>query len=151
MDNRILELGLVLPPPFRPTGIFRPVIIDAGTAYVAGHGPLLTNGEMIKGRVGIDLDFNEAVLAARQTGLSLLSTLRSELGSLDRIRRIAKALVMLNCTPDFTRHPGVADGFSALFAQVFGEERGVAARSAVGMSSLPGGIPVEIELVVGIN
>ena len=97
------------------------------------------------GRVGLDVDVETGFQAARQTGLSILSTLKDGLGSLNRIHRLVKTLVMVNCVPEFKQHPQVADGFSKLFVEILGEDRGVGVRSAVGMSSLPGGIPVEIE------
>lgn len=98
---------------------------------------------MIRGRVGDDLDLADGYAAARQTGLALLATLK-ELGSLDRIKRVVKLLGMVNSTPEFADHPKVINGCSELFAQIWGEENGIGARSAVGMGSLPGNIAVEI-------
>lgn len=145
VDRRIDELSLELPSPFRATGLFRPLLITDDQIYVAGHGPLLPNGKMMTGRVGLDVDVETGFQAARQTGLSILSTLKDGLGSLNRIHRLVKTLVMVNCVPEFKQHPQVADGFSKLFVEILGEDRGVGVRSAVGMSSLPGGILVEIE------
>jgi len=121
--NRLL---IQLPPPFKATGMFQPLIVSGGLGYVAGHGPWLPNGKMMTGRIGADVDLEAGVLAARQTGLSILATLRAELGSLDRVKRVLKSFVMVNCTPEFTQHPQVADGFSRLFAEIFGD-RGVGA------------------------
>jgi enamine deaminase RidA (YjgF/YER057c/UK114 family) len=99
------------------------------------------------GRVGETMDLDGGRAAARQVGLAILATIRSELGSLDRVSRVIKLLGMVNCTPDFADHPKVINGCSELFADVFGRERGIGARSAVGMGSLPGQIAVEIEAI----
>jgi hypothetical protein len=103
------------------------------------------------GRVGDDLDLDAGYQSARQVGLTMLATLRANLGSLDRVQRVIKVLGMVNCTPDFPDHPKVINGCSELFAQVWGEENGVGARSAVGMGSLPGNIPTEIEAIFEID
>src|SRR5262249_49784663 len=133
------------------TGMFQPLVVSGGVGYIAGHGPMLSDGKMMVGRIGDDFDVEAGELAARRTGLSILATLRAELCSIDRIRRVPRTLVMINCTPDFAQHPRVADGFSRLFAEIFGVDRGVGARSAVGMGSLPFGIPVEIECVIELE
>jgi len=112
---------------------------------VSGHGPFCSDGSYLTGRVGADLDLNEGKAAAKQTALALLATLKQELGSLDRVKRVIKLLGMVNSTPEFGDHPKVINGCSELFAQVWGDEAGIGARSAVGMGSLPGGIAVEIE------
>lgn len=116
-------------------------------AYVSGHGPVRLDGTLIQGRVGLDLSLEEGYAAARQVGLAILATLREQLGSLDKVRRIVKLLGMVNSAPDFYEHPKVINGCSELFAQVFGEDAGIGARSAVGMGPLPGNIAVEIEAV----
>lgn len=146
-EARLRELKLELPPAPKAMGVYRPLVILGNLAYVSGHGPLQADGTLILGRVGADLDEQAGFQAARQTGLAILATLRAGLGSLDRVRRVIKTLGMVNCTPDFERHPLVINGCSELFAQVFGAENGVGARSAVGMGSLPGNIPVEIEAI----
>ena len=143
-ESRLQELGLALPPPPPKGGVYKPVVIVGTLAYISGHGPYLGEAGMIKGRVGEDMSLTEGHAAARQTGLALLATLRSELGSLDRIKRVIKLLGMVNSTPDFTDHPKVINGCSELFAEVWGDD-GIGARSAVGMGSLPGNIAVEIE------
>src|SRR5260370_39444190 len=120
-------------------------------AYVSGLGPLKPDKTLILGRVGEALDLNAGKLAARQVGLAILATLRAELGSLDRVKRVIKLLGMVNCTPDFREHPAVINGCSELFADVFGKENGIGARSAVGTGSLPGNIAVEIEGIFGIH
>ena len=126
--------------------------VQAGTMlYVSGHGPLKPDGKMIAGRVGDDLSLEQGKEAARQVGLAILSTVRSTLGSLDKVKRLVKTLGMVHCTPDFKDQPQVINGFSELMAEVFGEDAGVGARSAVGMVSLPGHIPVEVECIFEVN
>jgi enamine deaminase RidA (YjgF/YER057c/UK114 family) len=115
--------------------------------YVSGHGPVLEEGVLIKGKVGFDINAEAAKVAAKQTGLTILSTLKSNLGSLNRIKRVIKVFGMVNCTLNFEQHPFVINGCSELFAEVWGPENGVGARSAVGMGSLPGNISVEIEAI----
>lgn len=144
-EEQIAALGLTLPPAPPRGGVYKPVVVVGCIAYVSGHGPYLGEGDYITGRVGDDLDLAQGHEAARQTGLALLATLRSELGSLDRVKRVVKLLGMVNSTPDFQEHPKVINGCSELFGQVWGEDAGIGARSAVGMGSLPGNIAVEIE------
>jgi len=103
------------------------------------------DGTLIVGRIGTDLTPEEGKLAARQVGLAMLATIKANLGSLDKVKRVIKVLGMVNCTPDFEKHPFIINGCSELFAKVWGEDNGVGVRSAVGMGSLPGNIPVEIE------
>ena len=126
-------------------GVYKPCLIDGKYLYVSGHGPLKEDRSLIIGRVGADLDIEQARLAARQTGLAILATIQSNLGSLDKVKRVIKILGMVGCTPEFDRHPDVINGCSELFAAVWGEENGIGVRSAVGMGSLPNNIPVEIE------
>ncbi|MGK0240822.1 MAG: enamine deaminase RidA (YjgF/YER057c/UK114 family) [Candidatus Pelagisphaera sp.] len=144
-EAKIAELNIELPPAPAPMGVYKPIVILNGVAYLSGHGPLRSDGTLILGRVGSELDQQAGYDAARQTGLAMLATLRSALGSLDKVKRVVKVLGMVNCTSDFEQHPAVINGCSELFAEVFGEEAGVGARSAIGMGSLPGNIPVEVE------
>jgi enamine deaminase RidA (YjgF/YER057c/UK114 family) len=118
--------------------------------YVSGHGPLRPDETYITGRVGTDLTLEEGKAAARQTGLAILASLRSALSSLDRVQRVVKVLGMVNAAADFTAHPQVVNGCSELFAEVWGPEFGVGARSAVGMGSLPANIAVEIEAIFAL-
>jgi enamine deaminase RidA (YjgF/YER057c/UK114 family) len=150
-ESRVKELGLELPPAPKPAGVYQPVLLVDNMCYVSGHGPLKPDGTMITGRVGENLDQQAGYQAARQTGLAILASLRAKLGSLDRIRRVVKTLGMVNAAPTFQQHPAVINGFSELFADVFGKEHGVGARSAVGMGSLPGNIAVEIEVILEIE
>jgi enamine deaminase RidA (YjgF/YER057c/UK114 family) len=150
-EARIQQLNLELPPAPKPGGVYQPVIVKDDMAYVSGHGPVNLDGSLTTGRVGDDLDQQGGYDAARQTGLAILSTLRAKFGSLDRVRRVVKTLGMVNCVPDFDQHPAVINGFSELMADVFGKENGIGARSAVGMGSLPGNIPVEVEVIFEIE
>ena len=144
-EERLNILGLALPPAPDPVGVYKPYLIDGNYLYLSGHGPVLPDRSLITGRIGQELDMEQGKLAARQVGLTMLSTIVRHLGSLDRIRRVIKVLGMVNCTPDFERHPYVINGCSELFAEVWGKDSGVGVRSAVGFGSLPGNIPVEIE------
>lgn len=144
-DQNLASLGLHLPPAPAPMGVYKPCLVDGKYLYVSGHGPLKDDRTLITGRVGAGMDKDEAKLAARQTGLTILSTIKTHLGSLDKVKRVIKVLGMVGCTPEFEHHPHVINGCSELFAAIWGEERGVGVRSAVGMGSLPGNIPVEIE------
>ena len=144
-------MKLELPPAPKPLAVYKPLVMCGGLAYVSGHGPLKADKTLMTGRVGAGIDLEGGKVAARQTGLAILATLRSELGSLDRVKRVIKVLGMVNCTPDFQDHPKVINGCSELFADVFGQENGIGSRSAVGMGSLPGNIAVEIEAVFEIE
>lgn len=146
-EQRVAELKLELPPAPKPLALYKPVVITGNLAFVSGHGPLRTDKTLITGKVGADLDLEAGKAAARQVGLAILATLRSELGSLDRVGRLIKVLGLVNCTDTFKDQPAVMNGCSELFADVFGRENGVAARSAVGTNSLPGNIAVEIEAI----
>ncbi len=150
-ESRLQELKLQLPPAPKPAGVYKPVVIVDRLAYVSGHGPLKADGSLITGRVGADFGLEIGAAAARQVGLTILATLRAQLGSLDRIKRVVKLLGMVNCTPNFGDHPKVINGCSELFAEVFGSEHGIGARSAVGMGSLPGNIAVEIEAIFELH
>ena len=149
-ETRIQELELELPPAPRPVAVYKPLVIAGNYAYVSGHGPLKPDLSLITGRVGAELDLAAGKLAARQVGLAILASLRSELGSLNRVKRVIKVLGMVNSAPDFYDHPKVINGCSELFAEVFGPENGIGARSAVGMGPLPGNIAVEIEAIFEI-
>ncbi len=144
-DQSFSALGLNLPPAPAPLGVYKPFLIVGNMAYVSGHGTVQEDGSLIIGRVGEDLDLEAGKMAARQVGLAILATLLKNLGSLDRIERVVKVLGMVNATLDFEKHPYVINGCSELFAQVWGAEKGVGVRSAVGMATLPDNIPVEIE------
>jgi enamine deaminase RidA (YjgF/YER057c/UK114 family) len=146
-EQRLAQLNVTLPVAPKPVAVYRPVVIVQGLAYVSGHGPLRPDGSLVVGRVGSDLTLAEGSAAARHVGLAILATLRAQLGSLDRVKRVIKVLGMVNSAADFYDHPKVINGCSELFAQVWGEADGIGARSAVGMGPLPGNIAVEIEAI----
>ncbi len=143
-DLRIIELGLILPPAPKPVGVYKPLLVVDKFLYISGHGPFKSDGTLITGKLGADLDTEEGKFAARQVGLSILSTIIAHFGDLKKIKRLVKVFGMVNCAPGFEKQPAVINGFSELMAEVFGEENGVGVRSAVGMI-LPSNIPVEIE------
>jgi len=150
-EEKFHQLGLTLPPAPKPIGVYKPFLIVDKFVYVSGHGTVKEDRSLIIGRIGKDLTLEEGKLAARQVGLAILATLKENLGSLDRIKRVIKVLGMVNATPDFERHPYVINGCSELFAQVWGEDNGVGVRSAVGFGSLPDNIPVEIEAMFELS
>jgi len=149
IDERLVELGLELPPVFPPAGNYVGCVVVGDIVNVGGHGPV--NGdEIIVGKVGGDLTVDDGRRAARMTALSMMATLRAELGSLDRIAQIIKVFGMVNVAPGFDRTPTVIDGCSDLLVDIFGD-RGRHTRSAVGLAELPFGIAVEIELIAQIR
>ena len=151
VEQRLEQLGLNLPPAPPLGGIYHPVVLQGSLAYLSGQGPVTSQGTLIKGKVGKDLNRDEARLAARQVGLTMLATLKKELGSLDKIARLIKLFGMVNSTPDFDEHPYVINGCSELFSFLWGETNGRGARSAVGMAALPGNIAVEIEAIFELH
>jgi enamine deaminase RidA (YjgF/YER057c/UK114 family) len=144
-EENFASLGLSLPPAPKPLGVYKPCLVDGKYLYLSGHGTVKEDGTLIIGRIGEDMDIEAGKLAARQVGLAMLATIKANIGSLNRIKRVIKVLGMVNCTPDFERHPYVINGCSELFATIWGTENGIGVRSAVGMGSLPDNIPVEIE------
>ena len=150
-DTRVQELHLTLPPAPKPVAKYRTALLLGDLLYVSGHGPLQTDGSLIKGRVGADLTLEQGQAAARQVGLAVLSTVRATLGSLNKVKRLVKTFGLVLCTPEFTDQPKVVNGFSELMAEVFGDEAGVGVRSAVGTSALPGGMAVEVECVFEVQ
>jgi enamine deaminase RidA (YjgF/YER057c/UK114 family) len=144
-DQRFDALKLTLPPAPQPLGVYKPFLIVDKFVYVSGHGTVKEDGTLIIGRIGKDFTPEDGKLAAQQVGLAILATLKKNLGSLNKIKRVIKVLGMVNCVPEFERHPFIINGCSELFAKVWGEDNGVGVRSAVGMGSLPDNIPVEIE------
>jgi enamine deaminase RidA (YjgF/YER057c/UK114 family) len=150
-ETRIQELHLTLPTPPPPVAKYKTAVLVGSMLYVSGHGPFKTDGKLIQGRVGSELTLEQGKDAARVTGLAILATVRNTLGSLDKVKRLVKTFGMVNCTADFKEQPQVINGFSELMAEVFGEDAGVGARSAVGHNALPGNIPVEIECIFEVN
>jgi enamine deaminase RidA (YjgF/YER057c/UK114 family) len=150
-ETKIIQLQLQLPPVSAPKGLYRPLVIVGNLAYLSGHLPSHTDGSLIQGKVGVEYNLEEGKLAARAAGLAILATLRHELGSLNKIKRVVKLLGMVNAAPDFDKHPYVINGCSELLQEVFGTENGVGARSAIGVAGLPANCPVEIEAIFELN
>lgn len=150
-EQRLQELHLVLPPAPKPVAVYKTAVRCGNLLFVSGHGPLKADKTMITGRLGQDLTVEQGKEAARQTGLAILATVREILGSLNKVKRLIKTFGMVNCTDDFKDQPQVINGFSELMRDVFGEEAGVGARSAVGHNALPGNIAVEIECIFEVQ
>jgi enamine deaminase RidA (YjgF/YER057c/UK114 family) len=150
-ESKLAELGLTLPVAAKPAGVYTPLVIVGNMAYTSGHLPVRPDGTRVEGKVGDSLTVEQGYEAAKLTGLAILSTLQAGLGSLDRVKRLVKAMGLVNATPEFTQHPAVINGFSELIAEVFGRDRGIGARSAFGAGSLPLGVAVEIEAVFEIE
>ena len=150
-EEKLAHLGLELPPAPEPAGVYVPYLAIEDLAYVSGHGPVQSDGTLMSGKVGAGLTVDEGKAAAQQVGLAILSTLKHSLGDLSQVKRVVKVLGMVNCTAEFTDHPAVINGCSELFGEVFGRENGIGVRSAVGMNSLPGDIPVEIEAIFQVR
>lgn len=150
-EQNLAALGINLPPAPTPAGVYKPCLIDGKYLYVSGHGPVKEDKSLMVGRVGKDVDIEQGKLAAKQVGLTILSTIKSNIGSLDKIKRVIKVLGMVNAAPEFEKHPYVINGCSELFAQIWGEDNGVGVRSAVGMGSLPNNISVEIEALFELH
>ena len=152
IERRVTELKLTLPTASKPgpTATLTSVVVSGNLAFVSGHISRAADGKLITGRVGEELTIAQGKDAARQCGLAILASLRQELGSLDRVRRVVKVLGMVNCPPGFKDQPQVINGCSELFLDVFGRERGLGARSAVGVASLPSNVAVEVEAVFEI-
>ena len=148
-EERIAELKLEMPPPPAPAGTYSPILQIGEMCYLSGHIPMRPDGSLIEGKVGADLSVADGNAAAYAIGLAILASLRNHLGSLDRVARVVKVFGVVNATADFRQHPQVINGFSDLMVEVFGDA-GRAARSAVGASSLPLNIPVEIEAIVQV-
>ena len=150
-ESRLKGLRIELPPVTPPKGLYRPLVIVGNLAYTSGHLPAAADGTLITGRLGADLDEQAGARPPARAGLAILATVRGALGSLDCVRRVVRIFGVVQCTPEFTRQPAVLNGCSQLFAEVFGAEEGVGARSAIGVGSLPLGAAVEIEATFEID
>jgi enamine deaminase RidA (YjgF/YER057c/UK114 family) len=148
---KLAELKMQLPPAPTPIGAYKTLTIVGNLVYTSGHPPVDPSGKLVQGRVGADMDVAAGYAAARLTGLGILASLRKEFGSLDRVRRVVKVLGAVNCTAEFTQQPAVINGCSELFAEIFGPECGIAARSAIGVNTLPLGVCVEIEAIFELH
>ena len=153
MDNesRFKAMNLVLPPAPEPKGVYTPLLLDGRRIYISGHLPVNTDGTLMQGKIGKDIGLEEGKLAARQAGLTILATLISSFGSLNKVKRVIKVFGMVNATTDFEKQPYVINGCSELLVEVFGRENGIGVRSAVGVGSLPENVPVEIEAILEID
>ncbi len=151
VEQRLKELGLELPPPPPPAGNYVPGVISGNLLFMSGCGPRRADGGYLKGKVGAELSLEQGYESARLVALNMLANIKSVLGSLDRVERVVKTLGMVNCTSEFGDTPKVINGFSDLFVELLGAERGRGARSAVGMMALPAQIPVEVEMVLEIS
>ena len=146
-EQRLKDLGIKLPAPTKSLAIYKKIVVVDKMAYLSGHIPIDENGQIMKGKVGRDVDVDSAAKAARRCAIALLATLRNEVGSLNNVKRLVKTTGMVNCTPDETQQPEVINGCSQLIVDIFGEENGKGARAAVGMASLPRGAICEIEMI----
>jgi enamine deaminase RidA (YjgF/YER057c/UK114 family) len=151
-EARLKELGITLPKAAQPMAKYKMAVRVGNVLYVSGHGPVKVDpATPVTGRCGLDLTMEQGKASARSVGLNILATVRDQLGSLDKVKRLVKTLGMVNSTPDFLQHPAVINGYSELMAEVFGEDAGVGARSAVGFPVLPGNIAVEIEAIFEVE
>ena len=150
-EANLKRLGITLPPAPKPVAVYVPAVVTGNLLFASGHGPRTVEGKLLQGKVGDTMTLAQGKAAARVVGLNVLSSIRATVGSLNRVARLVKVLGMVNATADFQQHPQVINGFSELMVQVFGEQRGKGARSAVGMGSLPSNIPVEIEAIFELH
>lgn len=151
-ETRIQELHITLPTPAKPVAKYKTAVLAGNMLYVSGHGPAkLSDKTPLAGKVGGDLTLEQGKEAARAVGVNILATIKATVGSLDKVKRLVKTLGLVNCTSDFKDQPLVINGFSELMAEVFGEDAGVGARSAVGTNALPNDIPVEIECILEVG
>lgn len=149
-EKKLKDLKIELLKPAAPIGTYTKAVRVGNLIFLSGHGPLKADGSYMTGKVGKDATLEQAFMAARQTAISMLSTLKAEVGDLNKVKRVVKVLGMVNCTEDFTDQPKVMNGFSDLIVSVYGE-KGIHARSAVGVISLPGNMMVEVEMIVEVS
>lgn len=150
IEARLKQMNIKLVDPAPPTANFVKTVRIGNLVFTSGHGPDKPEGGTYQGRVGADLTLEQGQEAARLTGVALLSSLKKEIGDLSKVKRVVKVLGMVQCTPEFKDHPKVMNAFSDMMVGVFGE-KGKHARSAVGMSALPGNIAIEIEMIVEVE
>ncbi len=151
VEARIAKLGIELPAAAKPVAVYRPVVVVGKMAYLSGHIPIDEQGKIMTGRLGDGVSIAEGKRAARRSGLSMLASLKAEVGSLNRVKRVVKVTGMVTSAHDFYDQPAVVNGCSELFVDVFGRENGIAARSAVGMAALPKNSIVEIEAIFELH
>jgi enamine deaminase RidA (YjgF/YER057c/UK114 family) len=150
IDQRLAELGVTLPQPAAPVASYVPAVDHSGHLHISGQISVDEGGNLIKGRLGEDMDLEAGHAAARRCGIMLLAQMKAALGSLDRVQRVVKLGVFVNSDPSFTDQPKVANGASELMQEVFGEV-GRHARSAVGVAVLPLGVAVEVDAIVAVK
>lgn len=150
VEAKIMAMGVELPKSTPAMGNYLRAVRAANLVFLSGHGPLREDGTPITGKVGADLTIEEGYQAARRVAILSLSSLKAEIGDLDKVRRVVKVLGMVNCMPGFVDQAKVVNGASDLLVEVFGE-RGRHARSSVGMNALPLNIAVEIEMIVEVD
>jgi enamine deaminase RidA (YjgF/YER057c/UK114 family) len=150
VESRLKDMGIELPPAVTPVANYVPAVRSGHLVFLSGHGPFDEAGALITGKVGVDLTVEQGYQAARRIGIGLLGSLKTEIGDLDKVKRVVKLLGMVNCGPEFTDQPKVINGASDFLVEVFGE-KGKHARSAVGMNALPMNIAVEIEMIVEVE
>jgi enamine deaminase RidA (YjgF/YER057c/UK114 family) len=150
VEQKVKELGITLQEPSKPVANYVNAVRTGNLVFMAGKGPKKDDGSYITGKVGSELTIEEGYAAARLTAIQQLSSLKAEIGDLNKVVRIVKVLGMVNAAPEFTEHPSVINGFSDLMVEVFGS-RGKHARAAVGMGSLPTNIACEIEMIVEVR
>jgi enamine deaminase RidA (YjgF/YER057c/UK114 family) len=149
VEQKLKDLKIELIKPSVPLGSYVKAVRSGNLIFLAGHGPTKTDGSLLTGKVGKEVTLEQANHAARQAGIALLSTLKAEIGDLNKVKRIVKVLGMVNCTDNFADQPKVMNGFSDLMVSLFGE-KGKHARSSIGVNALPSNMTVEIEMVVEI-
>ena len=151
IDAKLEQLGLQLPPAPKPVGLYKPMLIVGNLAYISGLGPLQSDGKLMLGCVGDDLNVEQGQAAAKQTALAMLATLKAGLGSLDRVVRLVKLLGLVRCTNDFGQSPVVINGCSQVFVDLWGSDHGIGVRSALGTNALPNGMAVEVEAIFEVK
>lgn len=149
-EKKLKDLKIELLKPSQPIGTYVKAVRVGNLIYLSGHGPTKADGTTMTGKVGKDATLEQGFVAARQAAISLLSSLKVEIGDLNKVKRIVKVLGMVNCTDTFVDHPKVINGFSDLMVSLYGE-KGLHARSSVGVNSLPGNMIVEIEMIVEVS
>ena len=151
IEEKLKDMGLSLPILPTSKGIYKRCVIEGKNLYVSGHVSVNADGSYISGKLGKELDEEQGKIAARQCGLAILASLKDQLGTPDKVKRVIKILGMVNAIPEYEKHPVVINGCSELFAQLWGEENGIGVRSAVGMGSLPNNVAVEIEAMFELH
>ncbi|MBL0741904.1 RidA family protein [Chryseolinea lacunae] len=149
-DKKLKELNIELLTPTKPVANYVKAVRTGNLIFISGQGPAKADGTYMLGKLGKDLTIEQGYVAAKQTGIGVLSTLKAEIGDFNKIKRIVKVNGWVNCTPDFIDQPKVVNGFSDLMVAVFGE-KGKHARAAMGVNSLPNGMVIEVEMVVEVE